>query len=146
MEHVAPLGKMYQAGTLSGNPLAMAAGIAALTTWREPGNFERAAAAAERLLSGMKQIADAAGIPLQARSIGTMFGFFFNPAAVTDYDSAKKSDVVLYRRVFHALLERGVYFAPSQFEAGFISSAHDDAAIDETLAAWRDALAAVGQG
>lgn len=142
MDNVAPVGKMYQAGTLSGNPLAMAAGIAALTEWRKPGVFNHAAAAAERLITGMKQIADAAGVPLQARNIGTMFGFFFNNALVTDYDSAKKSDVVRYRRVFHALLERGVYFAPSQFEAGFTSSAHDDAAIDETLAAFRDALKA----
>ncbi len=142
MDNVAPIGKMYQAGTLSGNPLAMAAGIAALTEWHKPGVFNHAAAAAERLITGMKQIAAAAGVPLQARNIGTMFGFFFNNGLVTDYDSAKKSDVVRYRRVFHALLERGVYFAPSQFEAGFTSSAHDDATIDETLAAFRDALKA----
>lgn len=143
MQMVAPVGPMYQAGTLSGNPLAMAAGLATLKAWSAPSVFERVQQTTKRLVDGLLNVAHVLNIPLQAASIGTMFGMFFNPHPVTDYASAKTSDTDLYARVFHAMLERGVYLAPSQFEAGFLSAAHDDTVIDATLRAFHDSLEAV---
>ena len=143
MEWVAPAGPMYQAGTLSGNPLAMVAGITALNEWAAADVFDRTEAATRALVSGMAGIAHAAHIPLQAASAGTMFGFFFADQPVTDYQSAKSSDTARYAKVFHALLERGIYFAPSQFEAGFVSAAHTPDIIAETLTAFESALALI---
>ncbi len=139
MRHVAPAGTMYQAGTLSGNPLAMAAGLATLHALRAEGAFEAIAARTERLVAGLAAAADTTGIPLQATSAGTMFGFYFlnTPgASITDYASAKQyADTARYARFFHAMLEEGVYFAPSQFEAAFMSAAHSEDDIAATLAA-----------
>lgn len=145
MMHVAPAGTMYQAGTLSGNPLAMAAGLATLDALTRPGAFEAAQKAASDLASGLQNLADKAGIPMQSGSAGTMFGFYFLKSAstrITDYDSAKQhADTARYSRFFHAMLERGVYLAPSQFEAGFVSTAHTPDIIQATLDAAEGALA-----
>jgi glutamate-1-semialdehyde 2,1-aminomutase len=141
MSLVAPLGGMYQAGTLSGNPLAMAAGLATLHAWAQPEVFAKTAAATTQLVAGLSALAAQAGIPFQAASLGSMFGFFFSEQPVTDYASAKNCQSARYGRVFHALLERGVYVAPSPFEAGFFSAAHDAASLSETLRAFGEALA-----
>ncbi len=145
MERVAPAGPMYQAGTLSGNPLAMTAGLATLKVLSEPGVFEAIALATQDVVSGIRSAAAAAGVPLQINSAGSMFGFYFlkEPgAAITDWASAKQcADTERYGRFFHQMLARGVYFAPSQFEAAFMSTAHGPEEIDETLAAVRDVMA-----
>jgi glutamate-1-semialdehyde 2,1-aminomutase len=137
MRQVAPAGPMYQAGTLSGNPLAMTAGLATLNAWLEPGVFEAATEQTARLATGIQTSADAAGIPLQSGHAGTMFGFYFlnEPgAAITDYATARQhADTQRYANFFHAMLDQGVYFAPSQFEAAFMSSAHTEADITDTI-------------
>jgi glutamate-1-semialdehyde 2,1-aminomutase len=145
MQTVAPAGPMYQAGTLSGNPLAMAAGLATLREWSQPGVFEATTHATQTLVSGIQRLADTVKIPLQAACAGTMFGFFFTDQAVHDYASAKTSDTARYARVFHALLEQGVYLAPSQFEAGFVSSAHTPQLINQTYFAFDRVLTAEAQ-
>jgi glutamate-1-semialdehyde 2,1-aminomutase len=142
MELIAPAGPVYQAGTLSGNPLAMAAGAATLRAIGEPGVFERLEAAAQRLCSGFAQAAAEADVPIQAACAGSMWGFFLADAPVVDYESAKRSDTARYARLFHAMLERGVYLAPSQFEAAFLSTAHSDELIERTIAAAGQALKA----
>jgi glutamate-1-semialdehyde 2,1-aminomutase len=141
MERVAPTGPVYQAGTLSGNPLAMAGGIATLDglTRAVHDGIERRAA---RLVQGLRAIAARHGVPLTAEHAGSMWGFFFHPGPVKDFAQAKACDVALFRRFFHAALARGVYLAPSAFEAAFVSAAHDDATIDATLDRLDDALAA----
>jgi len=146
MGKVAPAGPMYQAGTLSGNPLAMTAGLATLRILSgvegQPGVFDRIAQATATLVDGIEAAAAAAGVPIQASRVGTMFGFYFLKApgaVIRDYASARaNADTVRYGRFFHAMLERGVYFAPSQFEAAFLSSAHTEADIQATLTAVRD--------
>ena len=147
MEQVAPAGPMYQAGTLSGNPLAMTAGLATVRTMLEPGIFEGIEAQTAGLVEGIRRTAEEAGVPVQAGYTGTMFGFYFlkeRSASIVDYASAKAhADTERYGRFFHAMLERGIYFAPSQFEAGFMSSAHTAADIDQTLAAFAAVLAAL---
>jgi glutamate-1-semialdehyde 2,1-aminomutase len=147
MKHVAPAGAMYQAGTLSGNPLAMAAGLATLRVLREPGCFAGIAAQTAALVEGLETIARDTSVPVQAACAGTMFGVYFlkEPGArITNYAGAKQhADTVRYARYFHAMLEQGVYLAPSQFEAGFLSAAHDRAVIDATLAAARAAFASL---
>lgn len=140
MEHVAPAGSMYQAGTLSGNPVATAAGIATLRTLLEPGVWETAAASTTTLVEGLKQAASATGTTVQASAVGTMAGMFFNDAPVANYDGAKRSDTERFSRFFTALLDRGVYFAPSQFETLFLSTAHSAEDLDVTLAAAREAF------
>ena len=149
MQQVAPAGPMYQAGTLSGNPLAMTAGLVTLRALRSPALpasaeggrvlFDAIAATTATLVDGIEAAAQAHGIPIQAGRVGTMFGFYFLKqagAAITDYASAKAhADTARYGRFFHAMLERGVYFAPSQFEAAFVSSAHAGAEVGATLAA-----------
>lgn len=142
MQMVAPAGPMYQAGTLSGNPLAMTAGIVTLREWSKPGVFERTEAETSGLVAGIAKIMNEARIPVQAASAGTMFGVFFNDHKVKDYDSARTSDTARFGKVFHALLERGVYVAPSQFEAGFVSAAHSDEVISQTLEAFHAAVPA----
>ncbi len=143
LDHFTPDGQVFQAGTLSGNPLAMAAGVATLTELRRPGVYERLEAAGSRFTAGLDAVFGQHGIAHQSNFRGSMVGFFFADEPVTDLASAKRADTRLYARFFHAMLDRGVYLAPSQFEAGFLSLAHDDAAIDRTIAAADDALAAV---
>jgi glutamate-1-semialdehyde 2,1-aminomutase len=143
MDNLSPLGAVYQAGTLSGNPLAIAAGIATLRALREPGVYERLEAAGARFTTGMAERFERRGIAHQAAHRGSMVGFFFTGAPVVDLPSAKTSDTAFYGRFFHEMLARGVYLAPSQFEAGFLSLAHDDEAVDQTLAAAEGALDAL---
>jgi glutamate-1-semialdehyde 2,1-aminomutase len=140
MEMVAPLGPVYQAGTLSGNPLAMNAGLATLKALRADGFYERLEAAASRLAEGMARAAAKARVPVQTNRVGSMMTFFFSEGAVADYESARRSDRERYARFFHGMLERGVYLAPSQFEAAFVSAAHGEAEIDATIAAAEEVL------
>ena len=151
MQQVAPAGPMYQAGTLSGNPLAMTAGLATLDAWLTPGVFEAAAEQTAHLVAGLQASADAAGVPMQSDHAGTMFGFYFlnTPgAAITDYATARQyADTQRYARFFHTMLDQGVYFAPSQFEAAFMSSAHSESDIADTIgkaAAAMDGIRAAG--
>ncbi|GAB4539802.1 MAG: glutamate-1-semialdehyde 2,1-aminomutase [Anaerolineae bacterium] len=140
METVAPVGPMYQAGTLSGNPLAMTAGIETLKVLREPGVFDELVSRTRRLCDGVGQAARSAGIPVYQTQIGTMFCTYFSEGPVSDWASASRSDVGRFGRFFQAMLERGVYLAPSQFEAGFMSMAHDDEVIEATVEAARAAF------
>jgi len=136
MERIAPLGPVYQAGTLSGNPVAMAAGLATLKGIEAPGFHERLEASTDRLVNGLAQAAARAGVPLATNHVCGMFGFFFTDAErVTSYADATACDVERFKRFFHGMLDEGVYLAPSAFEAGFISAAHTDADIDATVAA-----------
>lgn len=140
MEMVAPVGPMYQAGTLSGNPLAMTAGIATLQELREPGTWEAVERAAESLSAGVGRAAEEAGIPVYQTRVGSMFSTFFNDGEVWDWESANRSDTDRFAAYFQALLQDGVYTAPSQFEAGFVSTVHDDRVIERTLSAVREAF------
>ncbi len=146
MEWVAPAGPVYQAGTLAGNPLAMTAGIVTLRVLQREGVWERLEAAAQRLTAGLGEAARAAGVPVQQTRVGTMFATFFTETPVRDWPTAKTSDTQRFARFFRAMLERGVYLAPSQFEAGFVSLAHDDAVIDATVEAAHEALQEVARG
>ncbi len=147
MEQVAPAGPVYQAGTLSGNPVAMAAGLAMLELVSEPGFHDRLEATANALCDGLEAAARAAGVPFTTTRVGAMFGLFFTADAYVDtYAQAVACDTAAFNRFFHAMLERGVFLAPSAFEAGFVSSAHDAAVIDATLAAARGAFAVVAAG
>ncbi len=138
MATVAPAGPMYQGGTLSGNPVATAAGLATLRALKEPGVFDTIAARTARLAEGAATLASESGIPIQTVSVGTMAGIFFAGQPVYNYDDARTSDTARYGRFFHGLLRRGVYLAPSQFEALFLSSAHTEGDIDATLDAMAD--------
>jgi glutamate-1-semialdehyde 2,1-aminomutase len=140
MERVAPIGPMYQAGTLSGNPLAMTAGIETLKVLREPGLFDELVARTERLGAGIGEAARAAGVPVYQTQVGTMFCTFFTEGPVTNWATASKSDTRRFGRFFQAMLERGVYMAPSQYEAGFMSSAHNEDVVGATVEAARAAL------
>lgn len=133
MNHIAPLGSVYQAGTLSGNPVAMAAGLATLKLVSETGFYERLGAQTAKLATGLAQRAQAAGVVMTSDSIGGMFGIYFNQQVPTSFAQVSESDTAMFNRFFHGMLERGVHFAPSAFEAGFVSSAHDDAVIQNTL-------------
>lgn len=144
MEHVAPSGSMYQAGTLSGNPLAMAAGLATLRILSEPGTLERIAAVATAVRETIEQQAAAAGIPVQTAQVGTMFGLYFNDQPVTNYTQVKTSSTERYARFFHTLLDEKVYLAPSAFEAGFASLAHEGSALEQTVAALERAFGKIG--
>lgn len=135
MEMVAPVGPVYQAGTLSGNPLAMAAGIATLGLLRNNQDWEKMVGAATKLSNGISDIAKSAGIPLQSNQVGTMFSSFFTDEVVVNWPTAKTSDTSRFARFFQGMLEKGVYMAPSQFEAGFVSCMHDEAVIEVTLTA-----------
>ncbi|MDD3518140.1 MAG: glutamate-1-semialdehyde 2,1-aminomutase [Chromatiales bacterium] len=142
MEKLAPLGPVYQAGTLSGNPVAMAAGLKTLELISQPGFFEALGARTEQLVEGMLETARKTGIPLTANRVGGMFGIFFTDVPqVTNFYQATQCNVDRFRLFFHEMLERGVYLAPSAFEAGFVSSAHTDTDIEATLAAMAHALA-----
>jgi glutamate-1-semialdehyde 2,1-aminomutase len=143
MELVAPTGPVYQAGTLSGNPLAMAAGLATLRALT-PELHDRIARRTARLVQGFREAAARAGVPFTADAAGSMWGYFFSAEPVRDFAGAKRADAELFRRFFHAALERGVYLAPSPYEAAFMSAAHGDAVIDDALARMEDALRAAG--
>ena len=140
MEMVAPLGAMYQAGTLSGNPLAVSAGIATLTELQKPGVFKKLEEMAERLTEGLTKAFQAAEIPSSINRVGSMFTGFFNDGPVTTLEDAEGSDTEMYGRYFHAMQENGVYIAPSQFEAGVVSTAHTEADVDATVTKASDAL------
>ncbi len=140
MELVAPAGPVYQAGTLSGNPLAMVAGKMTLEAIRTPAAFKRLSTITARLIEGFTTAAERAGVPFQARAVGSMWGFFFTDAPVIDYASAKQADTARFNRFFHRMLERGVYMAPSQFEAAFVSLAHTDEQIEATITAAEAAM------
>jgi glutamate-1-semialdehyde 2,1-aminomutase len=142
MQHISPLGPVYQAGTLSGNPVAMAAGLATLSALEEPGFHERLLAGTERLVDGLRAAAHDAGVPLATNHVCGMFGFFFTDApTVSSYAEATRCDIEAFKRFFHAMLAERVYLAPSAFEAGFISIAHGADEIDATIAAARRAFA-----
>ena len=143
MDMVAPAGPMYQAGTLSGNPLAMTAGIKTLELLRQPGTYEQLDRITKRLAEGMLQVAKETGHAACGGQISGMFGFFFNPGPVHNYEDAKQSDLSKFSRFHRGMLERGIYLAPSQFEAGFTSLAHTDADVDQTLAAAREVMASL---
>jgi glutamate-1-semialdehyde 2,1-aminomutase len=143
MQLVAPSGPVYQAGTLSGNPLAMVAGITTLNCLRAPGVWDRLEGSARRLTEGIRQAAGQAGLPIQQTRAGTMFTTFFCENPVKDWQTAKASDTRRYGRFFQAMLETGVYLAPSQFEAGFLSIAHTPEIIDQTIAAAEQAMQAL---
>src|SRR5688500_1724628 len=140
MEMLAPLGPVYQAGTLSGNPLAMAAGIVALRELSKPGTYEKLEAAGEALEAGLRDAARAANIPVQFNRIGSMFCGYFTEKPVHNLADAMLADRDRFGRYFHGMLERGVYFAPSQFEAGFISIAHTEEQIRHTITAASEAF------
>jgi glutamate-1-semialdehyde 2,1-aminomutase len=135
MSVVAPLGPVYQAGTLSGNPAGMAAGLATLQQWGKPGVFERTAELTRVLVDGLKERAKRHKVEFCAEAIGTMFGFFFQTGPVLNYEQAKRSDIERFKKFFHLMLEQGVYLAPSQFEAGFTSVAHSADVIEKTVVA-----------
>ena len=143
MSAVAPVGGVYQAGTLSGNPLAVAAGRKMLELLSRQGVYESLEQSSAKLVDGIGAIARERGVPLTANRVGSMFTGFFSDAPVTDYASAKKSDAARFGRFFHAMLDAGVYLAPSQFEAAFVSTAHDGRAIERTLEAARRAFAGI---
>jgi glutamate-1-semialdehyde 2,1-aminomutase len=144
MNHVATLGPVYQAGTLAGNPLAMRAGIAALKQLTKPGFYEELEQKAEKLVSGLRNAVASAGIPAQVNAIGSLATIFCTTGAVRNYADAKRADTKRYARFFREMLDRGIFLAPSQFEAAFVSAAHGPADIDRTLAAARESLQVIG--
>lgn len=144
MERMAPVGPIYQAGTLSGNPLATAAGLAVLEIAAQPGVYEQLELRAQALADGLSRLAREAGVPFCACALGGLFGFFFHAGPVESYADAQKADAKAFRGFFHAMLEQGVYLAPSPFEAGFLTLAHGDAEIARTLDAARRAFAQAG--
>lgn len=145
MDHVAPVGPVYQAGTLSGNPLAVTAGITTLKVLKRPGTYEALEEKSQRLSNGLLQAAQTAGVGATGNRVGSMFTLFFTDQPVVDWPTAKRSSTEKFATFFRAMLENGVYLAPSQFEAGFLSTAHTDLEIEETLAAARKAFAQVAR-
>ncbi len=140
MEKIAPLGPVYQAGTLSGNPVAVAAGLATLKLLDAAGFHEKISAVTEELVQGLETEAQKAKVTFSAQSIGSMFGLYFRAAAPTSFAEVMQCDKDRFNKFFHAMLERGVYLAPSAYEAGFVSAAHGATEIDATLAAAREAF------
>jgi len=140
MQQVSPVGPVYQAGTLSGNPLAMAAGIATLDVLAEPGTYETLEGRSARLEAGLAQAAAEAGAPARVQRVGSMLSLFFSGEAVTDYASARRCDTAAFARFHRGMLRRGVYLPPSQFEAWFVSLAHSEQDIDRTVEAARETL------
>lgn len=142
MEYIAPTGPVYQAGTLSGNPISMAAGIAALTALSADGNEQKLATYTERLVNGLKQLAEKHGIPVATNHVGGMFGFFFtDQPQINSFADVQRCDIERFKRFFHLMLDQGVYLAPSAFEAGFTSLAHGEQELTATLAAADHAFA-----
>jgi glutamate-1-semialdehyde 2,1-aminomutase len=140
MDHIAPLGPVYQAGTLAGNPLAMRAGIATLKELSRPGLYESLNGFGKNLAAGLQKALKDAGIAAQVNNIGSLSTIFFASQPVTDYTGAKRSDTKLYARFFRDMLQRGIFLAPSQFEAAFVSASHTSEDIDRTISAAADAL------
>jgi glutamate-1-semialdehyde 2,1-aminomutase len=141
MDHIAPLGGVYQAGTLSGNPVAVAAGLATLKLLAQPGFYDKLTAQTTKLAQGLAQRAKAAGIAFSADSVGGMFGLYFRDTVPASMAEASDSDMERFKAFFHAMLEKGIYFAPSAFEAGFVSATHDDQVIQATLDAAEEVFA-----
>ena len=135
MAKLAPLGNVYQAGTLSGNPVAVAAGAKTLEIISRPGFFECLTEQTKKLMAGLQQEADRAKIPFSVDSVGGMFGFYFSQTVPTSYEAVTKTDIEAFKRFFHAMLDEGVYLAPSAYEAGFTSIAHDNTVVDEIIRA-----------
>jgi glutamate-1-semialdehyde 2,1-aminomutase len=147
MEQVAPSGPVYQAGTLSGNPVAMAAGLAMLDLIVADGFYEKLEKSTAELLAGLQREADYFGIPFRTTQVGAMFGLFFTGAEqVVNFAEAGACDITVFKRFFHAMLDGGVYLAPSAFEAGFVSSAHSEEHIEATIAAAREAFRQISRG
>ena len=143
MAHIAPQGPVYQAGTLSGNPLAMAAGIATLKQLQKKGVYEKLEARSAQLCAGLARAAAAAGVPAQVDHVGSMVGMFFCPNPVRSFDDAKKCDLPLFAKFYQGMRQEGIYLAPSQFEALFVSAAHTREQIDRTVAAARKVLSRI---
>lgn len=143
MEQLAPLGPVYQAGTLSGNQVATAAGLATLRALQGSGLYESLEEKGARLEHGLREAASAGGVPVQTNRVGSMMTLFFNEGPVTDYDSARRSDTERYARYFRGMLARGISLPPSQFEAFFLSTAHTDEDLSRTLEAVRKAMPGV---
>ena len=142
MELVAPAGPVYQAGTLSGNPVAMAAGLATLDQITEPGFYELLGDMTRMLTQGLQAEADIAGVPFTTTSVGGMFGLYFShEKQIINFEQSGAVDVEMFRRFFHAMLDKGVYLAPSAYEAGFVSSAHSEKLILETINAAKESFA-----
>ncbi len=137
MSKLAPLGNVYQAGTLSGNPVAVAAGAKTLEIISRPGFFECLTEQTKKLMSGLKQEADRAMIPFSVDSVGGMFGFYFSDKVPSSYEEVTKTDIEQFKRFFHAMLEEGVYLAPSAYEAGFTSIVHDNGVVDQIISSAR---------
>jgi glutamate-1-semialdehyde 2,1-aminomutase len=146
MQKVAPVGPVYQAGTLSGNPVAVAAGLATLKRVLEPGFFERLGETTRALADGLAARAARAGVPFSAASLGGMFGLFFRAAPPANFREVMQADKERFNRFFHGMLERGVYFAPSAYEAGFVSSAHGSAELERTFAAAEEVFGRLAAG
>ncbi len=146
MHSLAPLGPVYQAGTLSGNPLAMAAGLALLKALDDEAIYTRLAASTTQLLQGLQQAADAAGVPFTTTQVGSMFGLYFSSGPIAGFADVGRCDLKAFNVFFHAMLDRGVYLAPSAYEAGFLSAAHGEAEIAHTVNAAREAFQRVAKG
>jgi glutamate-1-semialdehyde 2,1-aminomutase len=144
MEQVAPLGEVFQAGTLSGNPVAVAAGLAVLDLLEKDGVFEALGRTARALSDGLAELADEAGVPFTSYGEGGLFGFHFHPGPIRNYADVGKADERRFRAFFAAMLDQGIYLAPSAFEIAFLTAAHGPAEIDETLTAARRAFKKAG--
>jgi glutamate-1-semialdehyde 2,1-aminomutase len=145
MNHIAPAGPVYQAGTLSGNPLSMTAGLVTLRRLRDKSVYAILESASSKLCEGLANAAREAGITTVTNRVGSMWTGFFTSEPVVDWDSANKCDRQLYGKFFHAMLDEGVYLAPSQFEAAFVSLAHDDQVIERTIEAARNGFRQAGR-
>jgi glutamate-1-semialdehyde 2,1-aminomutase len=141
MQHLAPLGPVYQAGTLSGNPVAVAAGMSTLKIIQRPGFYEQLGTQTRKLVDGLSLAAKEVDVAFSADAVGGMFGIYFSAQVPENYAQIMAGDKAKFNQFFHAMLDAGVYLAPSAFEAGFVSAMHGDAVIDETIAAARGAFA-----
>jgi glutamate-1-semialdehyde 2,1-aminomutase len=144
MEHLAPLGSVYQAGTLSGNPVATACGLATLQQISQPGFYDELARKTRQLVAGLQSAADAQGLPFCGDSEGGMFGFFLMPELPQNYPQVMTTNGARFNQLFHGLLDRGVYIAPALYEAGFVSAAHSDADIEQTIGAATEVFRLLG--
>jgi glutamate-1-semialdehyde 2,1-aminomutase len=143
MEHVLPAGKVFQAGTLSGNPIATAAGIAMLQSLRDDPPYEQLESSSQKLADGLKSAAEKAGVQCCLNRVGSMMTLFFNPGPVTDWDSAARCDTERFAKYFWGMIEQGIYMPCSQFEALFVSATHRDSDIEATIQAATEVLASI---